>query len=317
MGHPLVAQMLSGDRRALARLISLIENRSRESGELMVEICRHGRGAQVVGITGPPGAGKSTLTDRLVARYRKQGHKVAVIAVDPSSPFTGGAILGDRIRMQSHALDEDVFIRSFGTRGAHGGLSRATREAVALFDAAGYGVIIIETVGVGQTELDIMELADSTVVVLVPEAGDAIQTMKAGLMEIADIFVVNKGDRPGAEKLRMELESSTQLNESFEWHVPVLIAAAALDRGIDEIVEQVARHREGIRNSPNRARKRAEQRVSQLVEILTDDLREKLRMALTEGPLKGSGDAVREGRINPYEAALEILKRWKLPGDFQ
>ncbi len=306
--QPLVEQMLSGDRRALARLISRIENRSADSGELMAEIYRHGRGARIIGITGPPGAGKSTLTDRLVARYRKEGHKVAVIAIDPSSPFTGGAILGDRIRMQSHALDEDVFIRSFGTRGAHGGLSRATRESAAIFDAAGYGVIVIETVGVGQTELDIMELADSTVVVLVPEAGDTVQTMKAGLMEIADIFVVNKCDREGAEKIKMELELMVHLNENQEWAIPVLLAAAVNDTGIDEIIDQLNRHHLQMKDSPSTAKKRAEQRLGQLLEIITDDLHERLNGALHEGVLKELANSVKNGSKNPYEAALELIR---------
>ncbi len=313
--NPLIEQMLEGDRRALGRLISMIENRAEGSGELMAEICRHNRGARVIGITGPPGAGKSTLTDRLVARYRKLGLKVAVIAIDPSSPFTGGAILGDRIRMQSHATDEGVFIRSFGTRGMHGGLSRATHEAVRIFDAAGYGLILIETVGVGQTELDIMELADTTIVVLVPEAGDAIQTMKAGLMEIADVFVVNKADRSGAEKLKLELEQTVHLNEDSTWSAPVLLTTASSGTGIEEVAKAADSHFEKTRNSAQRQQKESSRRLRQLVEIVTDDLRTRLAGDLESGPLRELGQAVSAGTKNPYEAALELLARKNPTGE--
>ena len=197
--------MLHGDRLALARLITQVENRAAAVPTIMKAV--HGRagGAYVVGVTGPPGAGKSTIADRLVGHLRADAQTVAVVAVDPSSPFTGGAVLGDRIRMQTHALDAGVFIRSMATRGSLGGLARATRDVLKLIAAAGYQWILVETVGVGQTELDVMRLADTTVVVLVPESGDAIQAMKAGLMEAADVFVVNKADRAGAPARMAEL----------------------------------------------------------------------------------------------------------------
>src|SRR6266478_4413071 len=216
-----------GDRRALARLITLVENRTPEVAAVMQRLYpRIGR-AMVIGLTGPPGAGKSTLGDKLIGQFRAEGKKVGVVAVDPSSPFSGGAVLGDRVRMQEHFLDEGVFIRSLSTRGRHGGLARATREVVHLLDAFGHDVVLVETVGVGQTELDIMGLAHTTVVVLVPEAGDTIQVMKAGLLEIADVFVVNKADRDGADRMKSELIQMLHLRPASAWNIPVILTQAA------------------------------------------------------------------------------------------
>src|SRR6266705_2336865 len=242
--------MLAGDRLALARLITRVENRLPDVAEIMRAVQpRLGR-AHVLGVTGPPGAGKSTLVDRLTARLRAEGEGVGIVAVDPSSPFTGGAVLGDRIRMQAHTLDPGVFIRSMATRGSLGGLARATGDAIKLLAAAGYAWILVETVGVGQTELDIMKLADTTVVVLVPESGDAIQTMKAGLMEAADIFLVNKADRSGAPALMAEPKFAAHLSltsaaspKNIEWEIPVLSAEAQSGVGIAELLADVRRHR--------------------------------------------------------------------------
>src|SRR5499427_4795493 len=234
----LVERMLDGDRLALARLITRVENRAPSVAEIMRAVhARTGR-AYVLGVTGPPGAGKSTIVDRLTSRLRAEHARVGIVAVDPSSPFTGGAVLGDRIRMQTHTLDPGVFIRSMASRGSLGGLARATAEVQKLLDAAGFAWILVETVGVGQTELDIVRLADTTVVELVPESGDGIQTMKAGLLEAADILVVNKADREGAPRLMTELKYMVHLHREgqlasrdLDWEVPILSTEAVHDVG--------------------------------------------------------------------------------------
>ncbi|MBM3148707.1 MAG: methylmalonyl Co-A mutase-associated GTPase MeaB, partial [Chloroflexi bacterium] len=235
----LVKNMLAGDVLSLARLITKVERDGAEVPEIMRGVYQRLGKSYCVGITGPPGAGKSTIVDRLTAVIRQQGLTVGIIAADPTSPFTGGAVLGDRIRMQQHYLDEGVFIRSMATRGSHGGLPRSTGGVIKLLDAFGKDFILVETVGVGQTELDIMENADTVVVILVPEAGDTIQTMKAGLFEVADIFVVNKADRPGADNLLAELNMMVQHYPKEKWwQVPVLATQAVNDVGIEELFKQ-------------------------------------------------------------------------------
>lgn len=295
----------SGDRRALARIITLVENRSRDVPRLMGALYPKCGRARVLGVTGPPGAGKSTLTDKLIGRLRAQGRRVGVVAVDPSSPFSGGAILGDRVRMQDHFLDQGVFIRSLSTRGRHGGLARATREVVHLLDAFGFDDVLVETVGVGQTELDIMRLAQTTMVVLVPEAGDTIQVMKAGLLEIADIFIVNKADRDGARRLKNELEVMLHLRPDARWEVPVLLTQGTDGTGVDELIGSIEAH--GAVRAEQPEAEAAEARLQEWYEILRDELALRLDRALEGATLASTAGRVRGGETDPYSAALDTL----------
>jgi LAO/AO transport system kinase len=312
----LVERMLGGDRVALARLITLVENRDASVPAIVKRIHGRSQGAYVVGITGPPGAGKSTVVDRLIARLRAAGDTVGVVAVDPSSPFTGGAVLGDRIRMQAHALDPGVFIRSMATRGSLGGLARATGDVIRLLAAFGHAWVLIETVGVGQTELEIMKLADTTVVVLVPESGDAVQTMKAGLMEVADIFAVNKADRPGAHGLMAELTFAAHLHyasptspKDVDWEIAVLATEAQNDVGMAELLAEIRRHRAlleagGALEARRRARRRAE-----LEALLVDAVAAAVERRIRAGDLAATLEAVASGQIDPHSAAQAILAR--------
>jgi LAO/AO transport system kinase len=306
----LAERMLAGDRVALARLMTLVENRSPGLPALMSRLHPRTGGAHVIGVTGPPGAGKSTLTDRITAHLRGAGHRVGIVAVDPTSPFSGGAVLGDRIRMQAHFLDPGVFIRSLASRGSHGGVARATRDVIRLLDAYGMDRILVETVGVGQTELDIMRLADTTVVVLVPEAGDAVQVMKAGLLEIADVFLVNKADRDGAERMTSELVQMLHLRPGSGWQIPVLLTQAAADVGTDAVLKALDEHRAFLAGDPDRARRQRLRREGELLDILDEELRRRLERRLGTasdglGPLL---EEVRGGQVDPYTAALRILE---------
>jgi LAO/AO transport system kinase len=311
----LVRRMLDGDRLALARLITRVENRAPEVPEIMRAVHERTGRAYVVGITGPPGAGKSTLVDRVTSLLRADKLPVGIIAVDPSSPFTGGAVLGDRIRMQTHTLDPDVFIRSMATRGSLGGLARATGDVIKLMDAFGFPWIIIETVGVGQTELDIVRQADTTVVALVPESGDSIQAMKAGLMEVADIFVVNKADREGAHALMAELRFSVHLHHTsatvprdVDWEVPVLAAQAANDVGVDAVLEQVRRHRARLEETGALEKRRQARRRAQMEALLAEEFTTQVTARVRTDPALGHTiEAVSAGRLDPYSAVAQIL----------
>ncbi|MGZ4134153.1 MAG: methylmalonyl Co-A mutase-associated GTPase MeaB, partial [Tumebacillaceae bacterium] len=247
--HPLVQRILDGDKRAVARAITYIENDNPEKLDILRDLHPHTGNAYLVGLTGAPGAGKSSLTDRVIYHLRKQNLRIGVIAVDPTSPFTGGAILGDRVRMGNHALDPEVFIRSMGTRGSLGGLARATQEAIRVLDAYGCHVILIETVGVGQSELDIMHVADTTVVVLNPSAGDHIQTIKAGIMEIADLFAINKADLPGTDKTEREVQYMLDLLGHIPWRPPVVRTISRENQGVKELWEKIEAHKAYLQQS--------------------------------------------------------------------
>ncbi len=306
----LVTKMFSGDRLALSRLISQVEARSGDLVALMAEVQKRCGKAVKIGVTGPPGAGKSTLTDKLIAHLRKKEKTVGVVAIDPSSPFSGGAVLGDRIRMQEHAGDEGVFIRSLGSRGSLGGISRATREVTKLFDAFGMDYVLVETVGVGQTELDIMEIADTTVVILTPESGDAIQTLKAGILEIADVFVVNKADRDGAPLMQAELKAMLELSPraANQWTQPVLLVQANKDQGVHELLNAIEDHQAFLRQEEGRETAERKRRIAreEVKEIVLEELGTRLNAVLSHRALTEEE--------NPYQVAQEFLKVLKMPG---
>jgi len=306
----LAEQILEGDPRAIARGISVVEDDPGAGAELVRELFGRSGRAYLVGITGAPGAGKSTLVDALVAAWRKRGRTIGVIAVDPTSPYSGGAMLGDRVRMQAHAGDQGVFIRSMATRGHLGGLARATGDAALVLDAAGKEVVIIETVGVGQDEVDIIRTADVSVVTLVPGAGDEVQALKAGIMEIADIFVVNKADREGADRLVSAVEANLALQAygADEWRPPIVKTIATTGQGVPELVDAIWRFRERSKNNEaTRRRTRSEYRLRELVSQRFMDHLERDVLAADE--LSGLVDRIAAREIDPYTAANELLKR--------
>lgn len=313
MIEELIERMLKGDKRAAARLITLVENSEEKAREIVRRIYKYTGKAYIVGITGPPGAGKSTLLDKLIKEARKENLVVGVIAIDPTSPFTGGALLGDRIRMQRHSTDPGVFIRSMATRGSLGGLAKATNDAIKVLDAYGCDVIFVETVGVGQIEIDIVKTADTVVLATVPGLGDDVQAIKAGLMEIADIFVLNKADKEGAEGAIFELELTLDLEkerwEERGWRPPIVPTVALTNRGIPELWEAIKKHRTFLNESGRLREKRIMRAEEEVKAIISDAISARISRQLREGEYSQLVGMIAERSLDPYSAADLIMEK--------
>jgi LAO/AO transport system kinase len=309
----LISRIKNKDKRAVARAISIVETDSDMSSELLKSLFTSVGNAYRIGITGPPGAGKSTITNQLTKYFRLQGKTVGIIAVDPTSPFTGGALLGDRVRMSEIGQDQGVFIRSMATRGSIGGLSKKAVDAADVIDSAGYDLVLLETVGVGQSELDIAKAADTTIVVLVPESGDAVQAMKAGLMEIADFYVVNKSDRPGSEQAVTSLKTIMMMKDHNEksWLPGIIKAIASENKGIAEIAEEINRHHQYLLSSGNFLKKREDQAKNRIKLIVEDKLKKALWDSEGENSLNNSIAKVILGNTSPYHLAEDIIENFK------
>jgi LAO/AO transport system kinase len=305
----LIAAARGGDPRALGRLVSLVENSSAQLRPVMKVIAPLSGRARIIGLTGPPGVGKSTVTAALVRSYRADGLRVGVLAVDPTSPFSGGALLGDRIRMQDHATDGGVFIRSMASRGHLGGLAWATPQALRILDAAGFDVILIETVGVGQAEVEIAALADTTLVVVAPGMGDSVQAAKAGILEIADIFVVNKSDRPGAQEAVRDLRTMLAMGDDGPagWKPPIVSTTASAGDGLGDLAEALRRHESWLGESGERGRRRQARAREEISAIAVTELRKRLGGLPGESGLEELASRVAAGDLDPYTAADELI----------
>jgi len=306
----LVARAREGDPRAVARLVSLVENGDPSLPELAAALAPHTGQAQIIGLTGSPGVGKSTITNELVRAYRAEGRRVGVLAVDPSSPFTGGAILGDRVRMQDHATDPGVYIRSMSSRGHLGGLAAATPQAVRVLEGAGCEVVLVETVGVGQAEVEVASLADTTLVLLAPGMGDAIQAVKAGILEVADVFVVNKADRDGVDATYHDIQGMIGLGERGpgDWRPQVVRSVAVRGEGIDGVVAAIAKHRAWLEEHGELQPRRERRAAVEVEEIALGTLRVRIGYLREGTELQALAAQVAQGALDPYAAAAALLK---------
>jgi LAO/AO transport system kinase len=305
-----MARLRSGDPRALARAISAVENRESGSSDLLKAVFPYSGRARIIGLTGAPGSGKSTLVDQLAKHYRKDNRTVGIIAVDPTSPYSGGAILGDRIRMQDHFADPGIYIRSMATRGSLGGLARATADVATVLDASGRDLILVETVGVGQDEVDIVRLADITVVILVPGMGDDVQTIKAGIMEIADIFVVNKCDREGVERVEREIRAMQSLAvRSDRWTPPIVKTIASEGQGIGDLASAIGQYEAYLKKENLALKRNVQNWQERLVEMLRDAMLEKARARMDDGEIERYALEVAEHKRDPYSLVEEIVDK--------